>query len=291
MVTTNSLRGKKVLVTGGAGFIGSNLVSELMMQGCSVTSLDNYSTGLRSNHCEDALYIEGHTKDILSLITDIPDIVYHLGEYSRVEQSFEDVTTVLDSNVVGTQAVLEFCRKHDVKLIYAGSSTKFADTGIGRDQSPYAWSKAVNTELVKNYGEWFGLSYAVTYFYNVYGPLERSDAGPGTVVAIFADQYKKGSNLTVRKPGTQCRNFTHVVDIVRGLILVGERGEGDEYGLGHVDSYSILQIAEMFGGSVSMIKERPGNRMDSHADLHRAKLELGWGTQHNLPDYIKSLLY
>lgn len=281
---------KLVLVTGGAGFIGSHLCERLVRDGYSVISLDNYMTGSVENHIPGAEYRVGHTKDIEALVPETPDVVFHLGEYPRVEQSFEDIERVLDSNVIGTKAVLEFCRKRGSKLVYAGSSTKFADGGIGRDQSPYAWTKASNSELVRNYGEWFKLPYAITYFYNVYGPRERGDSRSGTVIAIFAERAQQGLPLEVRLPGTQRRNFTHVHDIVEGLMLVGERGAGDEYGIGHPDSYSILELAELFNAPVSMLEERPGNRQSSGIDVRRTELELGWKPQYDLPSYIRSLL-
>lgn len=280
---------KTILVTGGAGFVGSHLCERLIHDGHTVISLDNYSTGSKDNHLPGVDYREGHTKDIATLVPEISDLVYHLGEYARVEQSFADIKTVLDFNVVGTQAVLEYVRANGAKLVYAGSSTKFADGGIGRDQSPYAWTKASNTELVRNYAEWFGISYAITYFYNVYGPRERGDSQSGTLIGIFEERMRAGLPLTVRRPGTQRRNFTHVLDIVEGLILVGERGDGDEYGLGHPDSYSVLEVAELFGGAIEYLEERPGNRMNSSADTRRANLELGWEPQRNLPDYIASI--
>lgn len=280
---------KTILVTGGAGFVGSHLCERLQKEGHTVISLDNYFTGTESNHIQGVAYIKGDTRDIEKHITVEPDLIYHLGEYPRVEQSFDDVAVVLQYNVQGTQAVLEFCRKHPCKLVYAGSSTKFADGGIGRDQSPYAWTKASNTELVRNYGEWFGLEYAITYFYNVYGPRERGDTQSGTVIGIFKDLSEAGKKITVRLPGTQKRNFTHVLDIVDGLVLVGEKGEGDEYGLGNPNAYSILEIAEMFGGEIEMIPDRPGNRSASAPDTRRARLELGWESKRNLPDYIKSV--
>jgi len=281
---------KTILVTGGAGFVGSHLCERLIEEGNVVYSLDNYATGSVENHITGVEYITGDTRSIEKHITVVPDLVYHLGEYARVEQSFDDVAEVLSCNTQGTQKVLEFCRTHACKLVYAGSSTKFADGGIGRDQSPYAWSKASNTELVRNYGEWFGLQYAITYFYNVYGPRERGDTQSGTVIGIFKDLYDADKNMTVRVPGTQRRNFTYVKDIVDGLVLVGQKGEGDEYGLGHPDSYSILEVAEMFGGEIDMLPERPGNRSLSHADTKRASLELGWSPKQNLPAYIKSIL-
>lgn len=282
---------KIVLVTGGAGFIGSNLIERLVQEGkYDVYSLDNYFTGEKENHIPGATYIEGHTKDIVKLIDFIPDLVYHLGEYSRVEQSFADMPIVWEANKQGTFAVLEFCKKHNIKIVYAGSSTKFGDGGLGRDQSPYAWTKASNTELVRNYGEWFGLKYAITYFYNVYGPREISSGQYATLIALFKEKFKKGEPLTVVAPGTQVRNFTHVDDIVRGLALVGEKGEGDDYGLGAEDDYSILDIAKAFGGSVIMLPERKGNRMSASIDLSRSKNELGWRAEKKIIDHIKEFV-
>lgn len=281
---------KSILVTGGAGFVGSHLCERLAKDGHDVISLDNYSTGSTDNHVEGVDYRKGSTVDIAKHVPEAPDIVYHLGEYARVEQSFDNTATVIEYNMHGTAGVLEFVREKGGKLVYAGSSTKFADAGIGRDQSPYAWTKATNTDLVQRYGDWFGIPYAITYFYNVYGPRERSDTATGTLVAIFADKHKRGEPLTVRSPGTQKRNFTHVYDIVEGLVLVGDKGEGDEYGLGHPDAYSVLDVAKMFGGEVTMLPERPGNRMTSKIDTRRAELELGWAPHHSLPSYIERLL-
>ena len=279
---------KLILVTGGAGFVGSHLCEGLVKLGHQVISLDNYFTGSEENHVVGVEYRHGHTKDIEKLIPETPNLVYHLGEYSRVEISFEEPELVWDLNKVGTAAVLEFCRKKKCKIVYAGSSTKFGDGGLGRSGSPYAWSKASNTELVKNYGEWYGLPYAIAYFYNVYGPRERSGRY-GTLIQIFTEKIQKGEPLTVIAPGTQKRNFTHVHDIVRGLVYVGEDGEGDDFGIGHEQSFSILEVAQMFGGEISMLPERPGNRMD--ATLNTTKLRaLGWEPKHNLRDHVTRTL-
>jgi UDP-glucose 4-epimerase len=283
--------GKKlVVVTGGAGFVGSHLCEQLVKEGCQVISLDNYSTGSLQNHVAGVIYREGHTRDIAEHIPEAPDLLYHLGEYARVEQSFGAVSEVLASNQTGTAAVLEFVRQKRTKLVYAGSSTKFADAGIGRDQSPYAWTKATNTNLVQRYGDWFGIDYAITYFYNVYGPRERGDTETGTLIGIFQQRVSRGLPLVVRRPGTQRRNFTHVFDIVAGLLLVGERGSGDDYGLGHPDSYSIEEVARLFGGTIEYVADRPGNRMTSGVDVRRAELELGWKPKHDLPSYIKQII-
>ncbi|MEK7574982.1 MAG: NAD-dependent epimerase/dehydratase family protein [Patescibacteria group bacterium] len=282
---------KKILVTGGAGFIGSNLIEQLVKDsGNELYSLDNYSTGSKANHISGATYIEGDTRDIGELVKIKPDLVFHLGEYSRVEKSFEDMDLVWRSNKDGTFAVIEFCRANGAKLVYAGSSTKFGDGGLGRDQSPYAWTKASNTELVKNYGNWFGLEYAITYFYNVYGPREISTGGFATVVGIFKEKRKEGMPITVVSPGTQTRIFTHVDDIVRGLILVGEKGDGDGYGLGANEEYSILDIAKMFGGEIEILPPRAGNRMTSTIDLSRSRDELGWQAEKSIRNHIEEFL-
>lgn len=282
---------KKILVTGGAGFVGSNLIEQLLKNPANeVFSLDNYSTGSKANHIAGATYIEGDTRDIAKLVKVRPDLIFHLGEYARVEKSFEDMPMVWQSNKDGTFAVLEFARSTEAKIVYAGSSTKFGDGGLGRDQSPYAWTKASNTELVKNYGVWFGLEYAITYFYNVYGPREISTGGFATVIGIFKEKRKAGTTLQVVAPGTQTRIFTHVDDIVRGLILVGERGEGDGYGLGANEEYSIIDIAKMFGGEIAMLPERAGNRMTASIDLSRSGGELGWRAEKSIKSHIEEFI-
>lgn len=278
---------KLILVTGGAGFIGSHLCKRLVVDGHKVISLDNYFTGSKDNHVSGVEYREGHTKDIESLISETPDLLFHLGEYSRVEKSFEDIEKVFNLNIEGTRGVVEFWRKRKCKVVYAGSSTKFADGGMGRDQSPYAWTKAVNTELVSNYGSWFNLPYAITYFYNVYGPGECSGEY-GTVIEIFKKRFEEGKSLLVRAPGTQSRNFTHIEDIINGLVLVGEKGFGDNFGIGSPEAYSIIQVAQMFGNEIQLLPEAQGNRMVSVADTTKTEL-LGWAPLKSLPDYISDI--
>ncbi|AXH09639.1 ADP-L-glycero-D-manno-heptose-6-epimerase [Malaciobacter halophilus] len=280
---------KKILITGGAGFIGSHLC-EFLSKDCTleVFSLDNYSTGSEENHFNNVNYIKGNTKDIDKLIDFDIDIVYHLGEYSRVEQSFEDTKVVWESNKNGTFAVLEFVRKRKCKLLYAGSSTKFGDGGLGRSASPYAWTKASNTELVRNYGNWFNIDYAIVYFYNVYGKREISKGKYATLIGIFKEKMKNNSPLPVVSPGTQIRNFTHIDDIIKGLILVGNFGYGDEYGIGNKKSYSVLEVAKMFKDDIQMLSQRKGNRMSSV--INTKKIEsLGWSAQVDLSSYINTL--
>jgi UDP-glucose 4-epimerase len=280
---------KLVLVTGGAGFVGSHLCQRLKAEGCRVISLDNYFTGSRDRHVEGVEYREGHTKDIEKLVPEKPDLVYHLGEYARVEKSMEEPALVWDLNKAGTFAVLEFCRKRGCKIVYAGSSTKFSDGGLGRDLTPYTWTKATNTELVKNYGHWYNLPFAITYFYNVYGPGEISHGPYSTVIGIFMEEYKHGQPLTVVSPGTQIRNFTHVDDIVDGLILVGDKGHGDEHGIGAAEGHSVLEVAKMFSDEIVMLPERQGNRMDSVVDTSKVTA-LGWKQKNTLHDYIRDFI-
>jgi len=280
---------KKILVTGGAGFVGSHLCERLAQdQNNQVVSLDNYFTGSEANHLPGVTYIRGSTAQIDELIDFTPDYIYHLGEYSRVEQSFDDIEKVWEYNKQGIFAVLQFCRKTGAKLIYAGSSTKFGDGGLGRSQSPYAWTKASNTELVENYGVWFNIPYAIVYFYNVYGKREIAKGKYATLIALFTEKMKANETLTIVSPGTQKRNFTHVDDIVDGLIMVGENGYGDEFGIGSPESFTILEVAELFGGKIEMLPERKGNRMT--ADVVTDKTQaLGWSPKRRLADYIAHL--
>lgn len=277
---------KKILITGGAGFVGSHLCERLVQNPSNeVYSLDNYFTGNKNNHIKNVTYVEGSTIDIFELIKFIPDIIFHLGEYSRVEQSFDDLDKVIEYNKTGTLEVLEFVRKYKCKLLYAGSSTKYGDAGVNANASPYAWSKSSNTQLVKNYGEWFGIDYVITYFYNVYGPREIQTGKYATLIALFKEKMKNNEVLTVVSPGTQIRNFTHISDTVEALILIGEQGHGDEYGIGNPQGYSILDVAKMYGGTIEMLPERIGNRLVASVVSSKTKA-LGWEAKINLKDYI-----
>ena len=277
---------KRILVTGGAGFVGSHLCERLAQDANNdVYSLDNYFTGSKNNHVANVTYIEGLTSNIAELVTFTPDMVYHLGEYSRVEQSFDDMEKVWRFNKDGIFAVLEFVRKAGCKILYAGSSTKFGDGGLGRSASPYAWTKATNTELVENYGTWFNVPYAITYFYNVYGEREIQTGKYATLIALFKEKMKNGEPLTIVSPGTQKRNFTHIEDIINALVLVGENGYGDEFGIGSGEAFTIKEIAEMYKGEIVMLPERRGNRMQAEVISAKTKA-LGWEPTHSIKDYI-----
>ncbi len=276
-----------ILVTGGAGHVGSHVIEALLKDpNNKVISLDNYFNGSEENHINGAEYRRGHTKDIDKLVPESPDLVFHLGEYARIAPSFDDVEEVYDMNIVGTFAVVEFCRRRSVKkLVYAGSSTRFAIEGDGKHQNPYSFTKATNVDLINDYGRWYNLPYAICYFYNAFGPRENGEGKYATVVAKFEKQYLDGKPLTVVKPGTQKRNFTYVADLARGIILVGEKGLGDGYSLNNEKSYSVLDIANAFGGEIEMIDAYSG-RKDVVDTPDKARNELGWEATVDIMDYI-----
>ena len=282
-----------ILITGGAGFVGSNLAKRLVDEGNTVHVLDNYFTGKSTNHHQGVIYHKAETIDIIATFCSDPlttiqfDRIFHLGEYSRVEQSFYDIDKVFKYNWESIYQVLKFVKIKQAKLIYAGSSTKFGDDGETKYSSPYAFTKHTNTELIKTYCQWFGIKYAITYFYNVYGDNEISSGEYSTVIAKFLHNKSIGeTDLPVVLPGTQRRNFTHVKDIVNGLVLVGEKGEGDSYGIGSQQSYNIIEIAEMIGLKVRFVPERKGNRMQAPIITEKTKA-LGWSEKYNLADFIK----
>ena len=274
--------------------MGSHLCERLVKDGHRVISLDNYFTGSPDNHVEGVEYRDGHTKDVVALVPEEVDIIYHLGEYSRVAPSLEEPEVVWDLNIVGTLAVLEYWRARGCKLVYVGSSTKFAaareDNIEGKNRAPYSWAKAANTELVHNYSRWYNLSYAVAYFYNVYGPGERSGqfgGAYGTVVETFRQCRLDGTHCTINGTGDQTRAFTHVEDTVNALVLIGEKGEKDEYAICAKEIYSLLQLAEMFDLEVEFAPSTKSTR-SSDADETTNLQQLGWEQKQTLNEYITS---
>lgn len=282
----------KILITGGSGFIGSALIRKFTQNDQNaILSIDNYSVGTELNHiCHPSVqYIRCDTNDILEnkQVNDFePNIVYHLGEYSRITSSFDDIRICQRSNGSGTFCVLEYCRQQGAKLVYAGSSSKFGNNGADEHLSPYAWWKSKNIELINNYHQWWGLDFSIAYFYNVYGPGQISSGRMAAVIGLFQEQYLKGLPLTVVMPGTQRRDFTHIDDIVNGFILVGERGSGDGYLVGTGINYTLREIAEAFGTDIKYIPERRGERFTSRAYSTKMKEEFNWEAKHNVIDYI-----
>tara|TARA_R110002110_G_scaffold180184_2_gene386132 strand:- start:3709 stop:4557 length:849 start_codon:yes stop_codon:yes gene_type:complete len=276
----------KVLVTGGSGFIGRNLVARLARQGHEVTSLDRNDTP-KDQRVRGIKYVCCDTKDIASIKNRF-DVLYHMGEYSRISTSFEDIQNVWDSNVAGTFSVLQYCRKNNVRLIYGASSSKFGNGGDDENLSPYAWTKSKNVELIKNYGSWFDLQYSIVYFYNVYGPGQTSTGKYSTVIGIFENQYTNGLPLTVVSPGTQRRFFTHVDDVTNGLMELLDKGDNKEFCFGDVDSnYSVEEVAKMFTDNIVYVKSKQGDRMGSPMDTSSSEDVLGWKPAKKLSDYVQ----
>lgn len=284
----------KVLVTGGLGFCGAALIRSLLEKynGIKIISIDSMLAGSDTRRLDNVEYINGHTSDIKNIMKDktVPDIIFHFGEYSRIAQSFDDVQLCLDSNLAGTYNILIYCKENNIRLIYSGSSSKFGNGGRDENLNPYAWSKAKNVELIKNFGNWFNLKYNITYFYNVYGPGQISNGRYATVIGKWETLYSNGQPLTIVKPGTQTRDFTHIEDIINGVILVAEKGVNcQEYLLGSGKNYSMIEIAKMFKCPIEYVESLKGERENSIADNSKAK-ELGWEIKHNIEDYISEFI-
>ena len=233
----------KILIIGGAGFIGSHLC-EAYVNNNNVTSLDNYISGKKENHIPGVRYLNMDAKDILSIDPEY-QLIFHLGEYSRVEKSLDKLDFVLENNSLPILNILKFTKTSNAKLIYAGSSTKFADNGTNKFKSPYAFSKWQNSEIVKFYCENLDIPYAISYFYNVYGGRENSSGEFATVIAKFLNLKSHHKKLYITKPGTQTRNFTHIDDTVNALEIIADKGLGDEYGIANPHSYSINKVAQL----------------------------------------------
>lgn len=282
----------KILVTGGAGFIGSNLIKELLSQydNLEITVLDNYFTGKRNNHVGGVKYIEGNTWDAAEIFANTSfDIVYHFGEYSRIVKSFDDIEYVNKSILHGTSIIIELCKKWNAKLIYSASSSKFGNDGKDENLSPYAWAKSKMVELIKNYGTWFSLRYEICYFFNVYGPGQITEGDYATVIGIFEKQYKEMKPLTVVKPGTQTRDFTHVNDIVSGLLKVTDKELCHEWHLRSGVNVSILDVAKMFNYDYILIPERRGERFVSSEFESDTQILLDWQPVQTLSEWVKSV--
>lgn len=282
------IQNKKILITGGAGFVGSHLAKRLYDNGNKVFVIDNFFTGKRSNCHKGVNYKNAETKDIYRLYKNIElNYIYHLGEYSRVEQSFEDIDLVLKYNSFPFFEVLKLANHHQAKLIYSGSSTKFSQN-LDQVESPYSYTKRMNTEFLKQYAKWYKLKYAITYFYNVYGKKEIAKGKYATVIAKFLHLKKQGKTyLPITLPGTQRRRFTHIEDIINGLILVGKKGIGDDYGIGSNKSYSIIDLANLLKMKYKLTRIKKGNRIN--ATLKTKKIiDLGWKEKNTLVDYLRT---
>ena len=209
-----------IVVTGGAGFVGSNLIEFFAKNtNYKIISIDNYSSGFRKNHIKSTKvkYIKDNTKNINKTLHNYKNninSIFHFGEFSRIFQSFDKFQQCFDSNSIGSKEVFKFCLDNDIKLIYSATSASLGNNGRDKNLSPYAFTKSKNLELLNNFKNWFNLKFEIVYFYNVYGKRQIKTGEMATVIGIFEDQYKKGLPLTVVKPGTQSRRFTHISDTI-----------------------------------------------------------------------------
>ena len=286
-----------VLVTGGAGFVGTNLIKRLLRDGHDVVSLDNYCTGFRSNHQDGCQYFDidiTDSFDLQSVLLNIDiGIVYHLAALARVQPSIKNPTSAIKNNFDSTLNILEWARKDNVPVVFAGSSSFHH----GLWGSPYAWSKHAGEQLCKLYSNIYDLSTIICRFYNVYGPHQLESGTYATVIGIFEKQYREGRALTVTGNGEQRRDFTHIEDIVDGLIkcmeamhgAVDMRYAGEIFELGRGVNHSIIEITEMFGSEIQFIPGRPGEYDMTLADYSKANKILDWNPTKNLPDYIEEV--
>src|SRR6056300_1133886 len=257
-----------IIVTGGAGFVGSNLIKSLLSKTkFKIISLDNYSSGNIKNHIKNIRvnYIKGDTKNIKKIIKKPKKIhsIFHFGEFARIYQSFLHMNECLDSNTIGTNSVFNFCLENRIKLIYSATSASLGNKGNDKNLSPYAFTKAKNLELLENLKKWFNFKFEVIYFYNVYGPGQISTGKMATVIGIFEEAFKNKKPLPVVLPGTQSRRFTHINDTIETCYLAWKKNLSRHYAISNKESFSILEVAKMFNTRIKYLKKRPGERYSS----------------------------
>ena len=285
-----------IAITGGAGFVGSNLIALLLKKTkFKIISIDNYSSGLTKNHIKSGRvkYIKGDTKDIIKLLKKPKTInsIFHFGEFARIYQSFIDMNDCINSNTIGSNAVFNYCLKNNIKLIYSATSATLGNNGNDKNLSPYAFTKAKNLELLENLRKWFNFKFEVIYFYNVYGPNQICKGSMATVIGIFENCFKINKPLTIVKPGSQSRRFTHIYDTVEICYLAWKNNKCRHYSISNHKSYTILQVAKMFGSKIQFLNERAGERYASAlTNLNLKNKVFKYFGKINLKDYIKDII-
>ena len=286
-----------IIVTGGAGFIGSNLIKSLLKKtNKKIISLDNYSSGNKKNHIKNnrVKYLNANSIDISKILKKVIKQIhslFHFGEFARIYQSFKKFDECFKSNSIGTNAVFKFCLDHKIKLIYSATSASLGNKGNDKNLSPYAFTKSKNLELLENLRKWFNFKFEVIYFYNVYGPGQIEVGDMATVVGIFEDFYKKNKPLTVVRPGTQTRRFTHIDDTINICIQAWNKNKCLHYSISNKKSYSINDLAKMFKTKITYLKPRPGERYASALTKvsNNRKIINNYG-KIDLKDYITSFI-
>ena len=260
---------KKIIVTGGSGFVGTNLIKYLLKKtNFDIISLDDYSSGSKKNHIKNkrVVYLTGHTKDISKILNKFKkdiDSIFHFGEFSRIYQSFLQMDKCIQSNSIGSNAVFNFCLKNKIRLIYSATSASLGNKGKDKNLSPYAFTKSKNLELLENLKKWFNFKYEVIFFYNVYGPGQIKTGSMSTVIGIFEDHFMKNKPLPVVKPGTQSRRFTHIDDTIEVCYRAWKNKKCLFYSISNKESYSILEVAKLFNTKIKFLPPRKGERFAS----------------------------
>ena len=285
-----------LIVTGGAGFIGSNLIELLIKKtNYQILSIDNYSTGNKKNHIRNkrAKYLKVDTKNISKVLNSKKNrikAIFHFGEFARIFQSFSKLNECINSNSIGSHEVFNFCFVNKIKLIYSATSASIGNNGNDRNLSPYAFTKAKNIELLENLKKWFGLKFEIIYFYNVYGKNHIMSGKMATVIGIFENQYKNNKPLTVVRPGTQTRRFTHVNDTVEACFYAFKKNKCRHYSISHKKSYSILNVAKLFNHKTKYLPKRSGERYASAlTNMNLSNKVYKMFGKVNLEKYIKDL--
>jgi len=277
----------KALITGGVGFVGTNLIKRLLKDEHEVVSLDNYTTGLEKNEQEGCIYHNVDIRDAVDFdfFMEKPDVIFHLAALPRIQPSFEAPAITFEANVLGTMNILEWARKNNTPVVYAGSSSVHG----GKYKNPYTFTKWQGEELCKMYSEIYDLPTSICRFYNVYGPHHLTEGEYCTVIGIFEKQYQDNEPLTITSDGEQRRDFTHVDDIVDGLMRCSEHFtfKGEEFELGYGENFSINVIADSFDGTKQYIDERPGEVRETLCTDKKAHELLGWKPTRNILDYIE----
>ena len=286
-----------IIVTGGAGFIGSNLISLLIKKShYKIISIDNYSSGSLKNHIKNKKikYIKSETKNINKILNNYKKNIhslFHFGEFSRIYQSFLKMNDCIESNTVGTNAVFNFCLQNKIKLIYSATSASIGNKGEDKNLSPYAFTKAKNLEMLENLKKWFKLKFEVIYFYNVYGPKQVDSGSMATVIGIFEKQFEKKTPLTIVKPGSQARRFTHVIDTVQACYYAWKKNKCRHYSISSKRSYSILEVAKMFDCKVKFLSPRKGERYASAlTNMNLSNKVYKIFSKINLKDYVANIV-
>ena len=258
-----------IIVTGGAGFVGSNLINFLIKKTkFNIISLDNYSSGNKKNHLNNkkVKYIKAHTKNISIVLKKYRNNIhslFHFGEFARIYQSFLKMNDCVESNTIGSHEVFNFCLKNKIKLLYSATSASIGNKGKDKNLSPYAFTKAKNLEMLENLKQWYKFKFEIIYFYNVYGPMQISEGSMATVIGIFEEQYKNNKFLTVVKPGTQSRRFTHIDDTVEACYYAWEKKLCRHYSISNKKSYTIIEVAKLFSTKIKLLPSRKGERYAS----------------------------